>query len=93
MYEKLTDEELRKAQRQNRITFVKRELNIIIFFATALLVYLAAEKGMWWLLCGGAFFMAACVFVYSLCFISQSSDERLGLNEWQQGERNEPQKQ
>ena len=93
MYEKLTDEELRKAQRQNRITFVKREACIIALFAVTLLVYLAAKKDMWWLLCGGVFFLAVCVFVYSMCFISQSSDERLGLNEWQQGERNEPQKQ
>ena len=79
MYEKLTDEELRKAQRQNRITFVKRELNIIIFFAMALLVYLAAEKGMWWVICGGGVFLAVCVFTYSLCFVAARADDIQGM--------------
>jgi len=67
MYEKWTDEELREAQRQNRITFVKREACIIALFAVTVLVYLAAANKMWWLLCGGAFFLAVCVFTYSLC--------------------------
>jgi len=93
MNEKLTDEELRKAQRQNWIKLANREFYVFVLFAAVILVYLAARNGIWWLLCGGTWFLATCVFVYSLCFISQSSDERLGLNEWQQGERNEPQKQ
>ena len=93
MYEKWTDEELRKAQRQNRLELLRNELYIVAFFAVMILMEAAAARGMWWLLCGGVFFLAVCVFVYSMCFISQSSDERLGLNEWQQGERNEPQKQ
>jgi F0F1-type ATP synthase assembly protein I len=86
-YEKWTDEELRKAQRQNRILFIKREACIIALFAVVVLVYLVAEKGMWWLICGGAWFLATCIFVYSMCNISQRSDERLGLNEWQQGDK------
>ena len=83
----MTDEELRTAQRQNRILFIKRESYIIAFWVVGFLGYLAAEKGMWWLLCVGAGFLAVCVFVYSMCFISQCSDERLGLNEWQQGDK------
>ena len=78
MYEKWTDEELRKAQRQNRILFVKREACIIALFAVTLLVYLAAEKGMWWLLCGGAGFLAVCVFVYSLCAAAARADDIQG---------------
>jgi hypothetical protein len=85
MYKNWTDEELRKAQRQNRINFLKSEIRVINLFAVALLVYLAAEKGMWWLLCGGAGFLAVCVFVYSLCVVAGRADEQSGLQEWQQG--------
>ena len=78
MYEKLTDEELRKAQRQNRILFVKREACIIALFAVTLLVYLAARNGMWWVICGGGVFLAVCVFTYSLCFVAARADDIQG---------------
>ena len=87
MYKNWNDEELRKAQRQNRINFLKSEIRVINLFAVALLVYLAAENGMWWLLCGGAFFLAVYVFVYSLCVVGGGSDEQSGLQEWQQGDK------
>jgi membrane protein YdbS with pleckstrin-like domain len=85
-YEKWCDDEMRKAQRQNRINLVKNEACIIALFAVVVLVYLVAEKEMWWLLCGGAFFLAVCVFTYSLCFVAGRADERLGYQEWQQGD-------
>ena len=85
-YEKWTDEELRKAQRQNWIKLVKNEFYIVAFFGLALLLYLAAKNELWWLICGGAGFLAVCVFVYSLCFVAGRADELAGLQEWQQGE-------
>ena len=78
MYEKLTDEELRKEQKQIWINLAIREACIIALFAVTLLVYLAAEKGMWWLLCGGAGFLAECVFVYSLCAAAARADDIQG---------------
>ena len=39
---------------------------------------------MWWLLCGGAGFLAICIFTYSLCFVAGRADELAGLQEWQQ---------
>ena len=46
-----------------------------------------------WLFCFGGVLLMVCIFTYSLCKVSYQADERLGLQEWQQGERNEPQKQ
>jgi hypothetical protein len=36
------------------------------------------------ILCISGIMAIVILFVYSLCFISQNSDEILGLNEWQQ---------
>ena len=78
MYEKWTDEELRKAQRQNRLELLRNELYIVAFFAVMILMEAAAARGMWWLLCGGAGFLAVCVFVYSLCAAAARADDIQG---------------
>ncbi len=77
-YEKWKDDELWKAQKQNWITMAKREACIFALFAAALLVYLAAEKGMWWLLCGGAGLVAFLFFIYSLCVAAGRADDIMG---------------
>ena len=78
MFEKWTDEELRKAQRQNWIKLANREFYVFVLFAAVILVYLAARNGIWWLLCGGTWFLATCVFVYSLCFVAARADDIQG---------------
>ena len=78
MYEKWTDEELRKEQKQIWINLAIREACIIALFAVTLLVYLAARNGMWWVICGGGVFLAVCVFTYSLCFVAARADDIQG---------------
>jgi hypothetical protein len=77
-YEKWTDEELRKEQKRLWVNMVKNELCIIALFGLALLLYLAAKNGMWWLLCGGAGLVAFLFFIYSLCAAAARADDIQG---------------